>query len=82
MVGVSRRPTWAVWRGKEIEPVQNQGVSTQKQPYGDRASELTQTLCGITEKRRLSQVNYGPFGIPNVQGISRKYHFNMFLRAV
>ncbi|GFX94690.1 hypothetical protein TNCV_4799671 [Trichonephila clavipes] len=35
MVGVSRRPTHAVWRGKDIEPVQVSGESPEKNTHGE-----------------------------------------------
>ncbi|GFX29918.1 hypothetical protein TNCV_4750461 [Trichonephila clavipes] len=54
MVGVSRRPTQAIWRGKEIEPVQDMdriGINFKNgiPPEGRAPSKTTALKKGTSE---------------------------------
>ncbi|GFU83305.1 hypothetical protein TNCV_3739161 [Trichonephila clavipes] len=57
MVGVSRRPTLAIWRGKEIEPVQYYPqvpyVKGQKRQLRDRPQRLGEETFRVKRKDRI-----------------------------
>ncbi|GFV00944.1 hypothetical protein TNCV_1387581 [Trichonephila clavipes] len=54
MVGVSRRPTQAIWRGKEIEPVQLDPVkivvASELKQFEFNGIEITGFICKIIKK--------------------------------
>ncbi|GFS90092.1 hypothetical protein TNCV_507741 [Trichonephila clavipes] len=69
MVGVSRRPTQAIWRGKEIEPVQvivmsfdpvKIVVASELKQFEFNGIEITGFICKIIKKENRAWLENSP----------------------